>query len=270
MKKLILLIIFLIPLKTMAISASSAIVMDLDNARVLYGKNITESRLIASTTKIMTAIVAIENGDLDKVVEVSDVIYEAFGSAIYIEVGEKLTLRDLLYGLMLRSGNDAALVIAEAVSGSEDAFVKLMNDYVINLKLENTCFFNPHGLEENNGLANKASAYDLAKITKYAMENSTFRNIFRTKEYTLKTNYKTYVWHNKNKLLKYSYITGGKTGYTELARRTLVTTASQNNINLVTVTLNDPNDFKDHTTLYEKIFKDYTSVLLIDKDNFDV
>ena len=110
MKKLLLWLFMFIPIKTFSMSASSAIAMDLDTGRVLYGYNMEESRLIASTTKIMTAIVAIENSDINKEVLISDVIYEAYGSAIYIEVGEKITLKDLLYGLMLRSGNELALL----------------------------------------------------------------------------------------------------------------------------------------------------------------
>ena len=270
MKRLLLVLIILIPIKVLGISASSAIAMDLDNGRVLYGYNLDEPRLIASTTKIMTAIIAIENGELNKEIEVTDVIYEAFGSAIYIEVGEKLTLKDLLYGLMLRSGNDAALVIAESVSGTEEEFVYLMNEYATNLNMENTIFYNPHGLEESNGNANKSSVHDMAKLTKYAMENEVFKEIFKTKKYTVKTNYKTYVWHNKNKLLSLDYITGGKTGYTELARRTLVTTGSKNNMNIVVVTLNDPNDWADHRSIYENIYDKYNSFQIIKKENFKI
>jgi len=270
MKKLLFILVVLLPMKVLGISASSAIAMDLDTGRVLYGYNINEKKLIASTTKIMTSIVAIENSDLNKEIEVTDVIYEAYGSAIYIEVGEKITLKDLLYGLMLRSGNDAALVIAESVSGSEKEFVYLMNEYAANLKLENTIFYNPHGLEESNGDANKSTTLDMAKLTKYAMQNEKFREIFKTKKHTAKTNYKSYVWHNKNKLLSLDYITGGKTGYTELARRTLVTTGSKDNINIVVVTLNDPNDWDDHKAIYEQTFKKYKSYQLFNQENFKV
>lgn len=270
MKKMLLMILLLIPTKVFSISASSAIAMDLNTGRILYGYNTNEKKLIASTTKIMTAIIAIENSDITKEIEVTDVIYEAYGSAIYIEVGEKITLKDLLYGLMLRSGNDAALAIAEAVSGSEAEFVYLMNEYATNLKMENTIFYNPHGLEETNGDANKSTTLDMAKLTRYAMQNEIFREIFKTKKYTVKTNYKTYVWHNKNKLLSLDYITGGKTGYTELARRTLVTTGSKDNINVVVVTLNDPNDWEDHKTIYEQTFKKYRSYELFNKKDFIV
>jgi len=270
MKKIILLVVLLLPLKVYSISASSVVAMDLNNGRVLYGYNLDEKKLIASTTKIMTAIIAIENSDIEKLVEVSDVIYKAYGSAIYIEKGEKISIKDLLYGLMLRSGNDAALVIAEAVSGSKEEFVYLMNEYANNLNMNNTHFYNPHGLEENNGNANKSTARDMAKLTKYAMENETFKTIFKTKNYTTKTNYKTYSWHNKNKLLSLDYITGGKTGYTELARRTLVTTGSKDGIDVVVVTLNDPNDWSDHKTIYQEIFKKYRSYEIIKKEDFEI
>lgn len=262
--------VLLIPFKVLGISAASAIAMDLDNGRVLYGYNTNDKMLIASTTKIMTAIVAIENGNLDKQIEITDVIYEAFGSAIYVEVGEKISLRDLLYGLMLRSGNDAALAIAEAVSGSEEAFVYLMNDYAANLNMKNTIFYNPHGLEESNGDGNLSTSYDMAKLTKYAMQNKVFQDIFKTKKYTVKTNYKTYVWHNKNKLLQEKYITGGKTGFTEKARRTLVTTGNKDDINIVVVTLNDPNDWQDHRDIYDNIFNKYDSYELINKNKFKI
>lgn len=270
MKKLLLFLILLLPITTLAISASSAIAMDLDTGRVLYGYNTNEQKLIASTTKIMTALIAIEKGNLDDEIVVTDIIYKAYGSAIYIEVGEKLTLRDLLYGLIMRSGNDAALVIANYISGSTEEFVYLMNEYATNLGMKNTIFYNPHGLEESNGNANKSTTFDMAKLTKYAMENNEFREIFKTKKYTVKTNYKTYVWHNKNKLLSLDYITGGKTGFTELARRTLVTTGSKDNMNLVVVTLNDSNDWSDHITLYENIFQNYQSFELLNKDTFKI
>lgn len=271
MKKIIIvLIIFLMPYNVKAISASSAIVMDTDNKRVLNGYNYHDERLIASITKIMTAIVAIEYGDLDEKIEVTDIIKKSFGSGIYIKVGEEITLRDLLYGLMLRSGNDAALMIAEHISGSVDEFVYLMNENASKLNMKNTTFINPHGLENEEGKGNISTSYDMALLTSYAIQNATFKEIFSTKEYTCKTNLMTYKWYNKNKLLKFDYITGGKTGFTEKARRTLVTTGSKDGINLVVVTLNDPNDWKDHEDLYNLIFDNYQSVKIIDKKNFKI
>ena len=272
MKKILLVFIFLIvPFKVSAISASSAIVMDQNSKQVLYANNIDDQRLIASISKIMTCLVAINYGDLDKIVKIDDNILRAFGSAIYIEVGEEISLRDLLYGLMLRSGNDAAIAIAYEVAGSMESFVYLMNDMAGKIGMNNTIFYNSHGLEEQNGNGNMSTAYDMALLTSYAMKDKTFKEIFETKNHMVKTNYKTYSWTNKNKLLhSYDFITGGKTGFTEKARRTLVTTASKDNMDLVIVTLNDGNDFNDHITLYNDIFSNYYSLQVLDKDNFNI
>lgn len=270
-KRILFLILLIIPSYVKAISATSSIAMDLNTGRIFHKNNINEERLIASTTKIMTAIVAIENGDLDEVITVGEEVLKAYGSAIYIEVGEQLTLKDLLYGLMLRSGNDAAIMIALNIAGSMNDFVDLMNITASKIGMKNTIFYNSHGLEEKDGKGNTSTAYDMALLTKYACENETFKEIFGTKKYTVKTNYKTYSWTNKNKLLhNYEYTTGGKTGFTQKARRTLVTTASKDNIDVVVVTLNDPNDFYDHKDLYETIFENYEAILVLDKDNFKI
>ena len=271
MKKLLFVILFIIPFNVMAISASSAIAMDLDNDIIYYEKNINNERLIASITKIMTAIVTIECTDLDKEVTVDDDVLKAYGSAIYLEVGEKIKIRDLLYGLMLRSGNDAAIVLAKNVAGSMDKFSLLMNELAQKIGMKNSYFYNAHGLEEKSGEGNLSTAKDMALLTRYAMKNEEFKKIFGTKKYKVTTNKKTYSWINKNKLLhSEDYITGGKTGFTEKARRTLVTTASRNNINVVIVTLNDGNDFLDHKNLYKEIFKDYEAIKVIDKKKIKI
>lgn len=272
MKKILcFLVLLLVPVKVFAISASSYIAYDLDNDIIYYEKNADDKKLIASITKILTAIVTIENVDINKYVEVSDEVLKAYGSAIYIEVGEKLTIKDLLYGLMLRSGNDAAVVLAKNVAGNNEKFASLMNKLATDIGMKNSYFINPHGLEENDGSGNTSTARDMALLTKYAMKNKIFREIFGTKKYTVKTNYKTYSWTNKNKLLlSEDYITGGKTGFTKKARRTLVTTGSRNNINVVIVTLNDGNDFLDHKNMYEEIFRKYKSVKVLDKNNIKI
>lgn len=273
MKKILLLLILflLMPFKVHGISASSAIVMDLNSGRVLYKNNINDEKLIASTTKIMTCLIAIRYGNLEQIITVDEDVLKAYGSAIYIEVGEEISLKDLLYGLMLRSGNDAATQIANAVSGSMESFVYLMNDTAKSIGMNNTVFYNNHGLEENDGRGNLSTAYDMALLTREAMQDETFRSIFGTKNYTAKSSYKTYTWTSKNKLIhRYDYITGGKTGYTEKARRTLVTTASKDNKNLVVVTLNDPNDFQDHIELYESMFSKYQAIKVLDKNNFKI
>lgn len=272
MKKIcFLLLILIIPYKVFALSAASAIVIDQDSKRVLYSKNAYEPKLIASTTKIMTALVAIENSDINKTITVDDSVLKAYGSAIYIEIGEKLTIKDLLYGLMLRSGNDAALVIANNVCKNEKEFVKLMNQKALELGMKNTIFFNPHGLEEDDGNGNTSTAYDMAILMANAMNNKEFASITKTKSYTVKTNKKTYVWKNKNKLLNtYQYTTGGKTGFTKKARRTLVSSASKDHKKLIVVTLNDPNDFNNHKNLYEEYFKKYDLVKIIDHKKYKI
>ncbi len=267
MKKFVLImLIFLWPFSVGAVGASSYIVMDQDSKRVLEGSNINKESLIASISKIMTCIVALEQGNFDKTVKIDDSILKAYGSGIYIEAGEELTLDDLLYGLMLRSGNDAALAIAKAVAGDVKSFVFLMNEQAKKIGMENTSFVNPSGLEENDGTANKSTTYDMALLMRYAMQNNYFRKIVATKDIVVKSSYKTYSWHNKNKLLSmYEYCTGGKTGFTKKAHRTLVTTASKDNKNLIVVTFNDGNDFVDHKNLYEKNFNLYKRKKILDK-----
>lgn len=219
--------------------------------------------------KIMTCILAIENGTLDEIVKVDDSILKSYGSGIYISVGEEIKLIDLLYGLMLRSGNDAALMISTHISGSEEEFVKLMNKKAKEIGMKNTIFYNSSGLD-NTTRGNLSTTYDMALLTKYAMQNDTYKEIVKTKKHTVKTNLKTYIWHNKNKLLSYDYITGGKTGYTEKAKRTLVSTASKNNINLIVVTIKDSDDWNTHKTLYDKIFDNYINYKVLNKNNFKI
>ena len=272
MKKLVIafLLFIVFPTNILAISASKAIVMDLNSGRVLYDLNKDDPQLIASITKIMTCLIAIMYSDLNKTVVVDEDVLKSYGSSVYLEVGEEIKLLDLLYGLMLRSGNDAATQVAKAVAGTEEAFVYLMNEYASTIGMKNTHFVNPHGLD-SNGVGNTSTAYDMALLTKVAMQNETFAHIFGTRSYTAESNLKTYNWEGKNKLFSmYEYTTGGKTGYTEAANRTLVTTASRDNKNLVVVTLNDGNDFVDHKSLYETYFSMYDSILALDKDNFKI
>lgn len=250
-------------------SAYSYVLMDMDSGRVLESKNKDSPMLIASITKIMTAIIAIENGNLDEVITVDESISKSYGSGIYISVGEEIKLIDLLYGLMLRSGNDAAIMISTSIAGSEDEFVKLMNKKAKEIGMKNTIFYNSSGLD-NTGKGNLSTSYDMALLTKYAMKNDIYKEIVKTKKYTVKTNLKTYIWHNKNKLLSVDYVTGGKTGYTEKAKRTLVSTASKNNINLVVVTIKDSDDWNTHKSLYEKVFNNYINYKVLNKGKFKV
>ena len=269
MKKLLLLFLLLCPLKVDAISASAYIVMDSDVARVLEGSNMHTPYLIASTTKIMTTLVVLNNSDIHQTVLINDEVLKSYGSGIYVEIGEKITILDLLYGLMLRSGNDAAIALASEVGGSMAGFVTLMNETALALGMTKTNFLNSHGLEEKDDTGNTSSAYDMGLLSSYAIKNSLYSKIVSTEKYIVKTNFKTYLWHNKNKLLTdYEYCTGGKTGFTKLARRTLVTTASKDAINLTVVTFKDGDDFHDHQTLYEKYFKTLKKYPILKKGAF--
>lgn len=269
-KYLLLLLIFLMPLKVQAFSASatSAILMDQDSKRILYSDNIHKVRSVASISKIMTAILAIESDKLEQIITVDDVIDQAYGSNIYIKEGEQIKLIDLVYGLMLRSGNDASLVIAKHVGGSVENFVKLMNEKAKKIGMKNTTFNNPNGLDQDKG--NYSTAYDMAILTSYAMQNDIYKKVVKTKKHTVKTNLNYYSWTNKNKLLNNKYITGGKTGFTEKAKRTLVSTATKNGLNLVVVTLNDGNDFQDHQNLYNEAFTKYTNYKILSKGVINV
>ncbi len=267
MKKIVLIIfvtLIFIPfnIKAYDTSATSAILMDMDSKRIIYAKNIHEKRSIASISKIMTAVLAIESGKLNDVIVIGDEIEDAYGSGIYIKQQESIKLEDLLYGLMLRSGNDAALAIANYVGGNVDNFVELMNKKAKELGMNDSEFNNPSGLDEEKG--NYSTAFDMALLTSYAMHNEKYREIVGTKRHKVSTDMNYYDWTNKNKLLlSYKYCTGGKTGFTEIAKRTLVTTASKNNLNLVVVTLNDGNDFVDHKNLFEETFANYQNYVLL-------
>lgn len=272
MKKILvfLIIFFLLINKTDAsiTTASSYVLMDMDSGRVIQSKDKDHPRLIASITKIMTCILALENKNYNDIVVVDDSVKKSYGSAIYITPSEEISLLDLLYGLMLRSGNDAAIMISTYVSGSEEEFVKLMNLKAKELGMKNTVFYNSSGLDNNKG--NLSTAYDMALLTRYAMKNDVYREIVKTKKHIVKTNLKSYVWHNKNKLLRYDYITGGKTGYTEKAKRTLVSTASKNNMNFIVVTIKDSDDWNTHKSLYETAFLKYRSYKVLNKKHFYV
>jgi D-alanyl-D-alanine carboxypeptidase len=235
------------------VSASQAILMDAGSGEVLFEKEAYEERPIASITKIMTALLAIESGMLEEKATVSrDAIYTE-GSSIYLEQGEKIKVKDLVYGLMLRSGNDAAVAIAEHVGGSVEGFVYLMNERALWLGMNHTSFRNPHGLDDEE---HYSSAYDMALLTKEALTNDVFREVSGSVSYLSEN--RSYSWHNKHRLVTgyYSNATGGKTGYTKRTGRTLVTTAEKDGHSLIAVTLNGPNDWNDHISLFEWGFEE--------------
>ena len=271
MRKLffIIIILFILPIKINAFSlGESAILMEEDTKRVLVSKNMNKKMLIASTTKIMTAVLAIESGKMNKVIKVNDSVLESYGSSIYLSIGEKIKLEDLVYGLMMQSGNDAALMIQDYLGGKEK-FVNEMNKKAKQIGMKNTIITNPHGLDEKT--KNYSTAYDMALLMRYANSYDDFRKITGCKKHIVKTNEKTYVWKNKNKLLyTYKYMTGGKTGYTQKAHRTLVTSAQKDDLNLIVVTLNDGNDFKNHKDLYEYGFNNYSMEKIFDKDKMNL
>lgn len=264
MKKIfVLLLLIILPIK---VHAESIIAMDMDSKRIMHSKNINEVRSIASISKIMTAILALESNKLDDIVTIGDEVDKSYGSSIYIEKGEQITLRDLVYGLMLRSGNDASYAIANYISND---FISLMNQKAKAIGMMSTTFNNPNGLDEKDG--NYSTAYDMALLTSYAMKNSEYKKIVSTKKYIVKTNKKTYIWFNKNKLLfNYKYTTGGKTGYTHKAGRTLVTTASKDNMNVVIVTLDTSNDFTVHENMYKLLFDKYRKKKILSKGNLNL
>lgn len=244
-------------LETNNIIASSYIVIEQSNNKILEGHNYDEARSVASISKIMTAIIVLENIDINKTVKVPKEINKVYGSSIYLKENEEITIEKLLYGLMLRSGNDAAITLALSVSESLEDFVSLMNQKAEELNMKNSYFSNPHGLDEEDS-GNISSAYDMAILYSYCLKNEKFANITNSKYYG------TYI--NKNKLIRtYPYCTGGKTGFTKKAKRTLVSSASKDNINLIAVTLNCGNDFQVHKDLYESYFNNYTSIKVLNK-----
>lgn len=237
--------------KAVSTSASAAILVDVDSGRVLYEHNADAKMLIASTTKIMTALVAIREGNLGDVVKVGREATLTEGSSMYLQEGEELTLEALLYGLMLCSGNDAAVAIADHVGGSQAGFVALMNETAAELGMEHTSFANPNGLDHED---HYSTAGDMAILARAAVENETLVRIASTR--TVQIGGRTMVNHNK--LLHYmDGCIGLKTGYTRAAGRTLVSCAEQNGQRLVAVTLQDGNDWADHQALFAYGFSAY-------------
>ncbi len=266
----------------------TAVLIDAETGTILAEKNADQKMYPASLTKIMTAILAIEMGELSDVIKVDDnTPYEIEGSHIALEPGEIMTLNDMLYALMLPSANDVALAIAKHYGSSEEEFVKLMNAKAKELGAYNTHFVNPHGLHNDN---HYTTAADLALITKYAMKNETFRKIVRTEKYEVQpTNKKneTRYFTNLNKLIynssynqilvdgeyispKYEYATGVKTGYTPEAGNTLVASAEKNGTELIAVAMNGASldMYQDAHNLFNFGFNEYESAKLANKDTF--
>lgn len=255
MKKLILEFVFIFfllsaPARAIDCSAAAACLIVADTGEIIYEKNAYEKLPMASTTKIMTALVALESCPLGSTVTVSANAATQEGSSIYLSRGDKIRMEDLLYGLMLSSGNDAAVAVAEHVSGSVEAFCEEMTALAREIGANNTCFKNPSGLYEEGHFT---TAHDLAQISAYAVKNQKFREIVSAKEKNCTMNNGDILYFkNHNKLLDmYDGAIGIKTGYTKKCGRCLVSCAERDGIRLVAVTLNDPNDWADHMSMLD-------------------
>lgn len=247
------------------IQAGCAIALDSKSKVVLYEKNAYQLVPMASTTKIMTVLVAIKYGNLDRKIEISKRSAGVRGSTVGYKKGENIKLRELLYGLMLRSGNDAAIAIAEGVSGSVEEFVKLMNEYASEIGVLNTHFETPHGLDKEE---HYTTAYDLAVITSKAKENELFTKIVSSKEVDGKENEFTRSYRNINKILwQIPYANGVKTGYTGKAGKCLVTSVNIKGNDVIMIVLNCPGRWKETQKIFEYVNNNYEFKKMFSKDD---
>lgn len=244
------------------IYARSYVVMEQNSGNILESKDCNLRRSVASVSKIMTAILAIESDNLFNAVTVGDEINTIVGSSLYLAEGTKVNIIELVYGLLLRSGNDAAVTIAKNIGGSIEDFVVMMNNKANEIGIKNTVFSNPSGLDMYDD-GNISTSYDLALLMRYCMNNETFREINKTQ--TFKSSIKG-TWSNKHKLIQnYEYAIGGKTGYTKKAKRTLITSARKDDLELIVVTLDCGSDFAFHKAKFEQYFANYTYLSFLNK-----
>lgn len=283
-------LMLMLPQTSLARGGSGYVVLDGDTGRVLFESN-SDARLpIASLTKIWTALVAIENSDLQEEVVISPRAAMAEGSSIYLQAGEKVTVETLLYGLMLRSGNDAATALAEHAGGSVEGFVKLMNERAVVAGLTNTVFMNPSGLHHDEHLS---SARDTAEMLRIALQNKTFKTIASTVLYRADTE-NGMLWENKHRLLREGAGTSaildddvkqqpvsslktatgtafaGKTGFTKVAGRTLATAFQNDGQTCIVVTLNESDDWNVHRGLANKVWEEYNLETVVKKGKYNV
>ncbi|MFA9422845.1 MAG: D-alanyl-D-alanine carboxypeptidase family protein [Sedimentibacter sp.] len=248
------------------VAAKSYIVIDVNSGRIIGSRNANEKLPIASTTKIMTSILAIENEkDLNTSIEVPASCTGIEGSSIYLKPNQMVSINDLLYGTMLRSGNDAAETLAAFIGrNNQDGFVSMMNEKAVEIGAYNTNFVNPHGLQDNE---HYSTAFDMALISQYAMKNETFKKIVSSLQYkadTLNT-----ILYNKNKVVQqYEYGNGIKIGYTKSAGRCLVASAEKEGTEIITVVLNDNNWFNDCYKLFDWAFDNYESCNIVQKEQY--
>jgi len=244
-----------------AVSAHAAVLMEAGSGGVVYEKNADERMLIASTTKIMTALVVLENCSPDEVIVIDPAWTGVEGSSMYLKAGQELTIEELLYGLLLASGNDAALALACITAGTVENFAVLMNEKAAELGCENTHFENPHGLDSEE---HYSSARDLAMIARAALENDLFRAIVSTQSKTVEE--QTYVNHNRL-LRECDGVFGVKTGYTAAAGRTLVTCCERNGLTFICVTLSAPDDWDDHKSLYDWAYELWMNFTVLNEND---
>lgn len=242
-------------------SARSAILIEAETGKVLYAHNAHERLPMASTTKIMTAMVALEHGDMEDIVTADASAYGTEGSSIYLHLEEEISLKDLLYGLMLSSGNDAAVAIAVHIGGGTRTFADMMNKKAIELGAYNTNFVTPNGLHDEQ---HYTTAYDLARIAAAAMKNPNFREIVSTEYYRAETGEVARTFKNKNRILwEYAGGTGVKTGYTKAAGKCLVFSAEQDGMELIGVVLNCPDMFPDAEKILDYGFENYETAEMV-------
>lgn len=246
----------------LSLSARAAVLMDGHSGEVLYSHNADERLPMASTTKIMTALLALEQSEPDVEHSIPAEAVGVEGSSVYLVEGERLTLRELVYALMLESANDAATAIAIIIAGSVSAFADMMNKRAAKLGLENTHFENPHGLDAPE---HYTTARELGKLTCAALENDSFREIVSTRKRNITFNsgegIRLLVNHNRM-LRSYDGAIGVKTGYTKKCGRCLVSAAERDGMRLVAVTLNAPDDWNDHTRMLDWGFSSYVRLNL--------
>lgn len=249
-----------IPCKAREISAHSALMLDVATGRVLYEKNADQRSLIASTTKIMTALIVCEQCNVLDRMRIPKEAVGIEGSSLYLQPGEVLTIQELLYGMMLHSGNDAATALAIYCAGTVEGFAELMNDKARSLGLEDTHFTNPHGLDAPE---HYSTARDLATLSAYAMKNPIFAQTVKAKQVSIGQR----KLHNHNKLLwRLEGANGVKTGYTRAAGRILVSGACRDGRQLIAVTINAPDDWNDHAYLLEDGFARFAHTQIVWKD----
>ena len=248
-------------IKTPDTNSRACVVIDRNTSTILYGKNENQKRKMASTTKIMTATIIIENCNLDETIEISKKAAGTGGSRLGLKTGDKITIKDLLYGLMLRSGNDTAVALAEYAGGSIEGFAELMNKKASELGLRSTHFETPHGLDSDEHCT---TAYELAILSNYALNNTIFSQIVGTKEYTITINGTPKQISNTNELLgNLNGVYGIKTGFTNGANRCLVTSCKRNDMDIICVVLGaDTKKFRtqDSIKLINYIFDNFEPV----------